>query len=263
MRPSLRWLGAAVLAVACAVAGVLAASWVSPRVEAEVSSTPVVVEVTTTATARPDSEPAPVASPDGIDLTQHSIDDPSSIWVVVNKQRPIDPLDYEPWRLTTIDAPGGGQLTAKAAEAVERMHEAAVADGAPFGVSTSYRSYNFQMGLFNDYAAQYGADKADTFSARAGYSEHQTGLSLDVYDPSGCHLQQCYGDTESGRWLAKHAADYGFIERYPEGATDITGYTWEPWHWRYVGVDLARYMRDQKIDTLEEVFGLPPAPDYD
>ena len=260
-RESLRWLGIAALGVVFATLGVLVAAWATPPPVAPVAE-PVVVTVTTTATAHPSSEAAPVASPAGIDLTAYSIDDPESIWVVVNKTRPLTPLDFEPSDLTNVDVPGGGQLTREAAGALERMHDAAVDDGAPFRVSTSYRSYNFQKGLFNDYARRFGAAKADTFSARAGYSEHQTGLVLDVNDPSGCHLKKCFAETASGTWLIEHAADYGFIERYPDGKSETTGYTWEPWHWRYVGADLALYMRDQKIVTLEEVFGLPPAPDY-
>jgi D-alanyl-D-alanine carboxypeptidase len=130
-------------------------------------------------------------------------------------------------------------------------------------VSTAYRSYGQQAGIFNEYVASDGVERAETFSARPGYSEHQTGLSLDVYDPAGCHLQRCYAETKSGEWLSEHAAEFGFIERYPEGESSVTGYKWEPWHWRYVGVELAEYMRDEQISTLEEVFGLPSAPDYD
>lgn len=258
-----RWLVAGVLAVACSVAGVFVASWLQPRVIPTPTVTPVVVSVTTTATAHPSAEPAPVTSP-GINLAEFSNDDPASIWVVVNKQRPLSPISYEPPDLTYVGIAGNGgaQLTKKAQAAVKTMSKAADAAGAPFLVTTAYRSYNFQKGIFNQYVANSGVKAAETFSARPGYSEHQTGLALDVYDPSGCHLQACYADTKSGKWLVKHAADYGFIERYPKDASAVTGYKWEPWHWRYVGVELAQYMRDQHIDALETVFGLPPAPDY-
>jgi D-alanyl-D-alanine carboxypeptidase len=259
---SSRWLVVGVLAAVCAGAGVLVASWLQPGSAPRASVTPVVVSVTTTATAHPSAAPAPVVSP-GINLAQYSIDDPTSIWVVVNKQRPIEPRQFEPANLRTITVPGGGQLTKPAQSALSKMYKAAKADDAPFIVSTAYRSYNFQKGLFRDYVASDGVKAAETYSARAGYSEHQTGLTLDVYDPAGCHLKKCYATTKSGKWLAAHAADYGFVERYPEGASAVTGYKWEPWHWRYVGVELAQYLRDQKIKTLEEVFGLPAAPDYD
>lgn len=259
-RDALRWAGIAVMGIAFAVLGVMVAAWLTP---APPAAAPVMVTVTTTATANPSAEPAPVVSPPGLDLSEHSIDDPGSIWVVVNKTRPLSPLTYEPGDLTGTGIPGGNQVTAETATHLRKMYAAAMDAGAPFAVSTAYRSYNFQKGLFAQYVASDGVAKAETFSARAGYSEHQTGLALDLYDvAAGCALKRCYAETKSGKWLVKHAADYGFIERYPEGASDVTGYKWEPWHWRYVGVDLAQYMRDQSIVTLEEVFGLPAAPDY-
>jgi D-alanyl-D-alanine carboxypeptidase len=259
-----RWLTAGVLAVLCAVAGVFVASVLQPRVVAEPQTTPVTVHVTTTATADPSAEPAPVASPVGIDLTAHSTDDPSSVWVVVNKQRPVDPESFVPDDLTATGIPGGNEVSKRAVTALRKMYAAAADAGAGFGSSTAYRSFNFQKGLFSQYANQWGVAKAETFSARPGYSEHQTGFALDLYDlKGGCAHTECFADTKAGKWLVKHAADYGFIERYPDGETKITGYKWEPWHWRYVGVELAQYMRDEKIATLEEVFGLPAAPDYD
>lgn len=258
-----RWLGALVLAVVCAGLGVYVASLLMPAAEPEPRVTPVTVEVTTTATAHPSAPPATLAPVSGIDLSQHSIDAPESIWVVVNKQRPLDPIDYEPSDLVGTGVPGGGELAEEAALALRDMHAAAREDGAPFSVSTAYRSYNFQKGLFQQYVASDGVAAAERYSARAGYSEHQTGLSVDLFDPSeGCHLKRCFGTTDAGKWLYANAADYGFIERYPDGETDTTGYKWEPWHWRYVGVELAQYMRDEDISTLEEVFDLPPAPSY-
>lgn len=263
MTGTARWLVVGLLAVACAVAGVFAASLIAPRVVAEPRITPVTVQVTTTSTANPSADPAPVASPVGINLSANSIDEPSSPWVVVNKQRPLDPIHFEPDDLVGSGIPGGNEVTAATAKALRTMYNAAREDGAGFGVSTAYRSYNFQKGLFAQYVASDGVAKAETFSARAGFSEHQTGLALDLYDlDGGCGLKRCFAQTSAGEWLVKHSADYGFIERYPDGSTEVTGYKWEPWHWRYVGIELAQYMRDQKIATLEEVFGLPPAPDY-
>ena len=259
---NLRWIVAGVLAVLCAAAGVMVASFLQPKAVPHAQVTPVTVHVTTTATAHPSPEPAPVASP-GINLAAHSVDEPSSVWVVVNKQRPLDPLTFEPSDLTGTGIPGGNEVTSTTATALRKMHAAAKDAGAAFSVSTAYRSYNFQKGLFNQYVASDGVKKAETFSARPGYSEHQTGLALDLFDSSvGCALKKCFAETKSGKWLVKHGADYGFIERYPEGASATTGYKWEPWHWRFVGVELAQYMRDQHIETLEEVFGLPAAPDY-
>ena len=261
-RESLRWVGIAALGVTFAALGVLVAAWATPPPEQPVAD-PVVVSVTTTATAHPSPSAAPVVSPAGVDLASHSIDDPASIWVVVNKNRPLSPLEYAPSDLTGDDVPGAGELTQTASQALEMMYAAASEAGAPFLVSTGFRSYNFQKGIFAQYVQTSGVEGAETYSARPGFSEHQTGLATDLYDPSGCHLKACFAQTPSGKWLAKHAADFGFIERYPDGESGVTGYTWEPWHWRYVGSDLAKYMRDANIKTLEEVFDLPAAPDYD
>ena len=197
MRGNARWLMAGALAIACAVAGVFVASVLQPRVVPHASVTPVHVAVTTTATAHPSAEPAPVASP-GINLAEHSTDDPSSIWVVVNKQRPLDPLEFEPAHLTYVGVPGSqsAQLTKQAQAALATMSKAAKKAGAPFLVASAYRSYNSQKGLFADYAAANGVAAAETFSARPGFSEHQTGLALDVYDHAGCLLQACYAQTE-------------------------------------------------------------------
>src|SRR5690606_15597257 len=105
--------------------------------------------------------------------------------------------------------------------------------------------------------------KAQAQSARPGYSEHQTGLTADLVGrPAACSIQICFGDTPQGQWIAKNGWRFGFVVRYPEGKTDVTGYIYEPWHVRYVGTYLSTEMHDTGILTLEEFFGLPPAPDY-
>jgi D-alanyl-D-alanine carboxypeptidase len=103
---------------------------------------------------------------------------------------------------------------------------------------------------------------ADRSSARAGYSEHQTGWAVDLYDSDVCRLKRCFGRSAAGTWVAAHAWEYGFIIRYPDGAVDITGYIWEPWHLRYVGIELSTEMHETGVQTLEEFFGLGPAPSY-
>lgn len=254
----------AAIAVACAGAGVVVASWLTPPAAPEPVPA-VTLTVTQTHTAHPVAPGPVVASPPAINLEERSIDDPASAWVVINKRRPLQPQQFVPTSLTTTGLPGnaGAQLTPDAARALKKLYDAAENADAPFLVSTAYRSYGFQQGVYGNYVATRGRADADTFSARPGYSEHQTGLAVDLYDPAGCHLKRCYEDTASGAWVAANAADYGFIFRYPEGESAITGYKYEPWHLRYVGVDLAQYMRDNNIATMEEVFGLPPAPDYD
>lgn len=134
--------------------------------------------------------------------------------------------------------------------------------GAAFRVSTAYRSYGFQQSLYQGYVSQYGTASADRRSARPGYSEHQTGLALDVYDTPDHHLTSSFGDTAAGVWLAAHAYEYGFIVSYPEGYESVTGYVWEPWHLRYVGPDVAGAMHEAGIATLQEFMGVPAAPDY-
>ncbi len=119
------------------------------------------------------------------------------------------------------------------------------------------------MEVYGGLVDERGQTAADRTSARPGHSEHQTGLAIDIASvPAECSLEQCFGDTAHGRWLAENAWRFGFVLRYPEGATPVTGYEYEPWHFRYVGKDLATELHEQKIETLEEFFGLEPAPDY-
>ena len=96
------------------------------------------------------------------------------------------------------------------------------------------------------------------------WSQHSYGLAIDInaLPDQGCALEPCWGDTPHAQWLAANAYRFGFIVRYPDGKTDITGYEYEPYHMRYVGIELATEMHNTGITTLEEFFGLPPAPDY-
>lgn len=197
---------------------------------------------------------------------QFSLDDPASQWVVVNKLRPLSPKEYVPADLIVPSVAmrvEGAQLQRSAARALESLFAAAEQAGQPLKLSSAYRSYNYQVGLYNGYVKSQGQSAADAVSARPGYSEHQTGLSADVGPLSGkCNVQTCFGDTPAGQWLAANAYKYGFIIRYPEGLTNITGYAYEPWHVRYVGTELAQEMQATGTKTLEEFFGLPPAPNY-
>ena len=214
---------------------------------------------------------SPTPHPDGpikltFDRSQKSLTDPSSIWVVVNKLNRLDPKSYAADDLVTVpvDHTNPAVLRTKAADALVEMFDAyaAEADGK-LQVLSSYRSYDVQVSVYGGYAASEGADGADTHSARPGFSEHQTGLALDIGGlPSECPLAACFADTDQGKWLKANAYKWGFILRYPKGLTDITGYTFEPWHYRYVGVDLATAMHDTDIKTLEQFFDLPAAPDY-
>lgn len=193
-----------------------------------------------------------------------SIDDPASITVVVNKQRPLNPIDYAPGDLVWPNVPNnnGQPMRAEAAAAIEQMYAAASADGAPFVIASAYRDYHMQTGLFQSYVQRDGVAAAETYSARPGHSEHQTGLVADVDDGSGCAFQFCFGDTAAGTWVRDNAYRFGFIVRYNQDQQGITGYIYEPYHLRYVGPEVAGQMRAQGIVNLEDYFGLPAAPTY-
>lgn len=206
--------------------------------------------------------PGPSSS---FDDSRYSLDDPESIWVVVNKHRPLDPVDFAPDDLVqpaNVTFSDGGTLRRAASDALGEMKVAAEADGVTFRASSAYRGFARQQALYSDYVAKVGGGEADTFSARPGYSEHQTGWSVDLYDTETCRLHVCFADSDSGKWIAEHGPDFGFIIRYPKGESEVTGYQYEPWHVRYVGEDLATEMRDSGVKTLEEFFGLAAAPEY-
>lgn len=166
---------------------------------------------------------------------------------------------------TPLRVPGNEsmQLRSEAAKALERMFAAANADGVQLMLSSGYRSYSYQTGLYNGYVKSNGAAAADNFSARPGHSEHQTGLAADIEPTSRhCELQACFAQTPEGQWLAKDAYKYGFILRYSDDQTSVTGYEPEPWHFRYVGVELAGQMHKVGTKTLEEFFGISGGPSY-
>lgn len=195
-----------------------------------------------------------------------SIDDPTSLWVVVNKQRPLDPLDYAPGDLVTVPVTrvNPQPMRAEAAARVVELFDAFEAEtGLRMQLQSAYRPFAMQRAIYTDYVASRGQEYADISSARPGHSEHQTGLVIDISAlPASCTLQACFADTPQGLWLAENAWRFGFILRYPEGMTDITGYKFEPWHYRYVGDELAAEMHERGIRTLEEFFDLGPAPTY-
>lgn len=197
----------------------------------------------------------PVASADdGTDL-EH--DDAANLLVVVSKDQPISPLDYAPQDLVTW--PGTDyQLRAEVAEQLEAMFAAAEREGLGLRVISGYRSFDTQAGTFDYWVRHYGRAAAEASSARPGHSEHQTGLAVDVDGTSGaCYLDPCFGDTEEGRWVAGHAHEFGFVLSYPEGAREVTGYTYEPWHLRYVGPRVAGDMEQRGIAVLSAYLAVP------
>jgi D-alanyl-D-alanine carboxypeptidase len=125
-----------------------------------------------------------------------------------------------------------------------------------FVMTTAYRSYEFQSMLYNNYVAQDGQAAADRYSAKPGHSEHQTGLAVDVSCASvNFELRVAFADTKEGKWLSENAHLFGFIIRFPEGKEEITGYQYEPWHLRYVGLVAAEYIYVHEL-TLEEYLEL-------
>lgn len=143
-----------------------------------------------------------------------------------------------------------GGTDSTALSALNQLQAAANAAGYSMPLLSGYRSYSYQENLYNSYVAKYGVALTDTFSARPGHSEHQTGLAFDVGK-----ISDSYGETSAGIWLKENCAQYGFIIRYLRGKEYITGYKYEPWHIRYVGVDHATAIMQQGI-TLEEYLGV-------
>lgn len=185
------------------------------------------------------------------------INNDDSITVLVNKQHGLSE-DYEPDDLVTVDVPTVldnpevNQLRKEAADALKRMFDAAKQEGIYLYARSGYRSYQTQVNLFENYARQHGEEKANKFSAKPGHSEHQTGLSMDVTSESvNFQLTESFGETKEGIWLKENAHKFGFIIRYPKDKEHITGYIYEPWHIRYLGVDLATEITEMGL-TYEE-----------
>ena len=189
--------------------------------------------------------------------------------LLANKQNPLGE-SYVPEKLSAIptDLTLYGKeigMETEAAEAAVRLLRALHAEGYTDIVITSgYRSYSYQQSLFNTYLSQEQAKHPDwsrerceqevlTYSARPGTSEHQTGLCMDLISVNNVVLDESFAQNPVYAYLQENAHLYGFILRYPEGKEDVTGYTYEPWHYRYVGVAVATYMKEADTSmTLEE-----------
>lgn len=178
--------------------------------------------------------------------------DPSQIDVVINKKHCFNPINYVPGDLVSYQ---GFLFSAKILPSLKAMFNAASKAGVPLSLTSSYRSYSDQVTTYNNWVRVNGSTAAaDTVSARPGYSEHQTGFTMDL-SAGGCSLE-CFAKSAQYKWMKKHAAEYGFIERYKSGYEDITGYSPEAWHWRYVGVTVAQDMKAKGVKTLEQYWGI-------
>ncbi|RRJ86780.1 hypothetical protein EG850_07095 [Gulosibacter macacae] len=188
---------------------------------------------------------------------------PSSLTVLVNKRNPLQPVDYYPHDLVYASAVGvpsinGHALRRDAMTQLQRMYADAVGAGIYLNLVSGFRSYGLQSQLY-----QNAGPNRDQDTMRPGYSEHQTGLAADLGAfAEGCTLDTCFGGTRAGQWLAANSWRYGFILRYPQGQTHITGIMYEPWHFRFVGLQTALEYWNSPYQTYEGFLWASAAPNY-
>ncbi|MGS2776416.1 M15 family metallopeptidase [Robertmurraya sp. GLU-23] len=191
------------------------------------------------------------------------IQNPLNVLALVNKMFAL-PDSYNPTDLVkpNVSFSFGDQTIEKslmrqeAAIALEKMFVEAKASGIELYAVSGYRSYERQRVIFDAEVKKSGEEKAAQVVAIPGNSEHQSGLAMDISAKSAnLSLTESFGETTEGKWLAANAHKYGFILRYPKGKESITGYQYEPWHFRYVGVDAAQTIFEKNI-TLEEYFDI-------
>ena len=181
-----------------------------------------------------------------------------SLWRIVSRMRPLNQQNYRPvielaivqsWSQKSNDE---RSIRSELQTPLRDMFTAARAAGYDLMIGSGFRSAQLQSIYYNNFVRNKGQAYADKVSARPGTSEHQLGLAVDLaYTNRNCYLSTCFAKTGAGKWLASEAHNYGFILRYPEGKEDITGYQYEPWHFRYVGLDLATALHESGL-TLDE-----------
>lgn len=183
------------------------------------------------------------------------VNNPSSLLVLVNKYNSL-PKNYKPSEMVTLKGHYGNEVPMRkeAKDALEKLQKA-VKDEASFSLlpTTAFRDYNFQNTLYTGYVSKNGKEKADTYSARPGYSDHQTGLAIDLKNPA--ITTDVRLSDSNYEWLHNNAYRFGFIIRFPKGKEFITGYQFENWHIRYVGEDVAKIIYENDL-TLEEYIDL-------
>jgi D-alanyl-D-alanine carboxypeptidase len=188
-----------------------------------------------------------------------------------------EPRGYDDWAITQVDwiltlgpnykppdlvsvresgIAGGGNIRKVAIDDLTALVKAAKANGTPLVAWSPYRSYKQQTKLFNGYAGWTGTkytnfDSAITYSARPGHSEHQTGLTIDFVAVGDTGLTSNWEVTKTGKWMANHAWEYGWVMSYPKDKQDVTCYRYEPWHYRYLGRDLAKQVHDSGLTIRE------------
>lgn len=170
--------------------------------------------------------------------------DDLSLYYLIDKKHAVGsdyvPRDLVPvkgnelWNVSRNDL----SLRPEAYAALEDLSRAALNDGIKLLVSSTYRSYQYQEGLFNRYVKQDGLELAERYSARPGTSQHQLGVAVDFGS-----ITDDWGDTKMGKWVYDHAADFGWSLSFPQGYEDVTGYMWECWHFRYIGKEACRFQK--------------------
>jgi D-alanyl-D-alanine carboxypeptidase len=217
--------------------------------------------------ALPATNPAPAAGADPLpacriaDILTVPRDYDSWATTFVDRILSVGP-DYKPPDLVPVSragVTGGGSVRKFAIPDLTALATAARKAGVPLGTISTYRSYKTQIRLFNGYAKGYGFDEAITFSARPGHSEHQLGLTID-FAPSG--VARFIGGDAAGRWMAANAWKYGWILSFPKGKIDVTCFSYEPWHFRYYGRELAKQIHDSGLTAREYLWQhFPPQVD--
>lgn len=194
-------------------------------------------------------------------------DNPATGWatVLVDTERGL-PDWFVPPDLENISEAGfpftdGMALRGLVMPDLGALREAAAANGTPLGILATFRSYERQADLFVRRVDEMGAVEAGSRVARPGHSEHQLGTTFDVTDEGATDVDQSWGASPAGQWVASHAHEYGFLISYPAGAEDRTCYDFEPWHLRYVGRELAADVIASGLTLREHLFALAqPAP---
>jgi D-alanyl-D-alanine carboxypeptidase len=216
------------------------------------------------ASAKPSVQPGKASGGESKSTDQKDaiqvVANPKDIAVLVNKTHRL-PEGYKPDPLVEPNVPftfteklEKRKMTKEAAGALEKLFVGAKSDGINLAGVSAYRSQATQETLFNNYVKKDGVEAANKYSSKPGFSEHQTGLAIDVAGSSGkCAVEDCFADTKEAKWLVGHSAEYGFIIRYLKGKESLTGYQYEPWHIRFVGKEVAKEITQKGI-TLEEYY---------
>lgn len=193
-----------------------------------------------------------------IDLPFYSniteIENKNDVTVLVNKYNSLG-TSFIPSNLVSLTNYSTIKINEEAGTAFTQMIEAATKDGFTFEPTSAYRDGAWQSTLYNNYVATDGVTEADTYSARPGHSEHQTGLAIDIKNPSYYNETGVRLNDEDYQWIKDNAHKYGYIVRYIEDSTDITGYMEEPWHLRYLGIELATSVANSNL-TYDEYYDL-------